>query len=312
MENLLAAWEEFVLGKRKKSDVQYFSLNLYDNILAIHIELANKIYKHGSYHNFNISDPKPRSISKASVKDRLIHHAVYRKLYPFFDRQFIFDSYSCRNGKGSHRALRRLHNMFLEASDGGRRTCFVLKLDIKKFFASIDHGILLEVLRSYIPDQDIIWLLSEIIGSFEPGLPLGNLTSQLFVNIYMARFDKFVKNDLKVMHFIRYADDFIVLYQRRNELLNLLTVMRQFLENELKLELHPNKIILKTFASGIDFLGWVNFPNHRILRTVAKRRMLGKINVRNQHSYFGLLKHGNTLKLKQKMLNQIYLEAGIP
>src|SRR5581483_6541577 len=149
------------------------------------------------------------------------------------------------------------------------------------------------------PDESIIWLLAEIIESFEPGLPLGNLTSQLFVNIYMNRFDQFVKHKLKVRHYIRYADDFVILSSNRQELTYFLYRITVFLSDELKLQLHPNKIIIKTFASGIDFLGWVNFPHHRVLRTSTKRRMKRRINDKNKQSYLGLLKHGNTYKIQK-------------
>ncbi len=330
LDNLFAAWQEFVRGKKKKRDVQEFSRNLIDNILHLHNDLANKTYKHGGYHYFKISDPKPRNISKASVRDRLLHHAVYRILYPFFDQTFIYDSYSCRVNKGTHKAIRRFRSMFLEVSDYNRKTCWVLKLDIRKFFASIDHGVLIGILKEYIPDQDILWLLEEIIGSFitpistggrdpfrkrfltpfgmDPkGLPLGNLTSQLLVNVYMNEFDQFVKHKLKAKYYIRYADDFVVLYPERTYLTAIRSRIAVFINQELKLDLHPNKIILKTFSSGLDFLGWVNFPKNRILRTSTKRRMLSKINKDNLQSYLGLLQHGNTVKLKKDLFNRYWL-----
>jgi len=348
LENLFAAWQEFIRGKRNKPDVQKFSVNLIDNILQLHEELVNKTYKHGGYEQFNISDPKPRQISKASVRDRLVHHAVYWILYPFFDKTFIYDSYSCRVDKGTHRAIRRFRAMFLEVSNYNRKTCWVLKLDIKKFFANIDHDILLGILKEYIPDMDILWLLEEIIGSFGSeaasslsipeartwprnrgsiprsplnstdipsgdgkragvGLPLGNLTSQLLVNIYMNQFDQFMKHELKVRYYIRYADDFVILSHSRPELINQRATILSFLKDKLRLDLHPDKIILKIFASGIDFLGWVNFPNRRILRTTTKKRMLKKFNENNTQSYLGLLKHGNTHKLCQELINLSWL-----
>ncbi len=301
VENLLQAWREFLPGKRNKPDVQAFAANLIDNILELHDELVNKTYKHGGYFKFKISDPKPRQISKASVRDRLLHHAIYRILYPFFDRMFIADSFSCRLNKGTLRALNRLQTTYWKASNNDTKTVWVLKLDIKKFFASIDHEVLIDMLNEYIPDKDILWLLKQIIISFKPGLPLGNLTSQLFVNIYMNKFDHFVKHMLKARYYIRYADDFVILSQNRLGLMNYLITIQEFLENELKLKVHPDKIILKTFASGIDFLGWVNFPKHRVLRTSTKWRLVKRLNRKNLQSYLGLLKHGNTFKLKQKL-----------
>lgn len=307
IKNLLAAWKEFLLGKKQKHDVQAFSSMLMGNLTTLHDDLANFSYIHGSYKHFKINDPKPRDIHKASVRDRLLHHAIYRMLYPFFDRTFISDSFSCRLGKGTHKALRRFRVFAYQASQNDTRTCWILKCDIRKFFENINHQILLEILRSYIPDVGIIWLLERVTSSFEKtpgvGLPLGNLTSQLFVNIYMNEFDQFVKHRLKIKHYLRYADDFVILSQSKSYLENLIPLLRAFLKERLKLELHPNKVYIKTLNSGLDFLGWVNFPDHRVLRTSTRRRMLSKLEKNKDesavNSYLGLLKHGNTYKLRQ-------------
>lgn len=311
IENLLEAWKEFLVGKRNKSDVQEFAFNLFDNILQLHEELASKKYIHGSYHCFNICDPKPRIIHKASVRDRLLHHAIYRVLYPFFDRTFAPDSFSCRIGKGTHRAINRFRSFAYEVSKNHTRTCWVLKCDIRKFFHSIDHGILMEILSSYIADQDIIWLLKRIIESFNTipgkGLPLGNLTSQLFANVYMNKLDQFVKHSIKAKQYVRYADDFVVLSDNRQWLETVVTVIEKFLHNELKLSFHPDKISIGAFASGVDFLGWVHFSDHRVLRTATKNRMLKRIIEKTKketvQSYLGLLSHGNTNKLKKIVVN---------
>jgi len=159
-ENLLEAWEEFVIGKRYKRDVEEFSLNLMDNIFQLHNDLANLTYKHGGYQAFNICDPKPRNIHKASIRDRLLHHAIYRKLYPLYDRTFIADSYSCRINKGTHKALNRFTRYAYKVSKNNTRTCWVLKCDIRKFFENIDHAILLNILKERISDKNIIWLLN--------------------------------------------------------------------------------------------------------------------------------------------------------
>jgi len=166
IDNLLLAWQEFIRGKRSKLDVQIFARDLMDNILTLHEDLASKKYIHGGYESFYVNDPKRRHIHKASVRDRLVHHAVYRTLYPFFDRIFIADSFSCRLEKGTHKALNRFRAMAFQVSKNHTKTCWVLKCDIKKFFASIDHQILINILREYIPDENIIWLLQNIIGSY--------------------------------------------------------------------------------------------------------------------------------------------------
>lgn len=221
LDNLLEAWQEFLKGKRSRKDVQEFELDLMANILSLHKELEDKTYRHSDYHAFNISDPKPRNIHKASVRDRLLHHALYRQLYPFFDRTFIYDSYSCRIDKGTHKAMDRFREFACRASKNHTKTVWVLKCDIKKFFASVDHSVLKNIISDYIPDQDIKWLLFQVIDSFETspdkGLPLGNLTSQLLVNVYMNEFDRYMKHRLKVRYYIRYADDFAILSENKKE-----------------------------------------------------------------------------------------------
>jgi retron-type reverse transcriptase len=307
LENLLAAWQEFLPGKRRRLDVQVFAVNLMDNILSLHYDLLYHNYQHGAYEAFNISDPKPRHIHKAGVRDRLLHHAIYRVLYPFFDRTFIADSYSCRLGKGTHKALNRFRQYFLKVSRNNTRNCWVLKGDIRKFFASLDHYILLGILKEYIPDGDIIWLLDSIIASFRAGrgnrgLPLGNLTSQLFANVYMNIFDQFMKHQVKARHYIRYADDFVVLSEDRVWLERQIAEIQEFLSGQLKLELHPDKLFIKTVSAGVDFLGWVHFPDHRILRRATKVRMLRNLKDNKKEgslpSYLGLLSHGNARKLR--------------
>jgi len=311
VENLLAAWREFLSGKRKREDVAAFGLNLMDHIVTLHHDLANKTYRHGGYHAFKINDPKPRDIHKATVRDRLVHHAIYRILYPFFDRTFIFDSYSCRKGKGTHRAIDRLRAFAWKVSKNQTRTVWVLKCDIRKFFANIDHEILLDIIKRHIDDADILWLLTEVIGSFHTdgkpgvGLPLGNLTSQLLVNIYMNVFDQFVKRNLKVVHYIRYADDFVIFHECRTYLENLMPQIGEFLETRLGLALHPGKVSISTLASGVDFLGWVHFPYHRVLRMTTQRRMMKKLGQEMKkgsvYSYLGILGHGNAHTLAENI-----------
>lgn len=315
LENLLEAWKEFLNGKRSRKDVQIFERNLMGNIIALYQDLSAKTYTHSPYQAFNISDPKPRNIHKAAVRDRLLHHALYRMLYPFFDRTFINDSYSCRLNKGTHKAINRFRQFAYIESKNHTKTIWVLKCDIRKFFGTIDHSVLKEILKGHIPDEDIRWLLGRIVDSFHPvkegmGLPLGNLTSQLLVNIYMNEFDHFVKRELKAKYYIRYADDFVVLSVDKRKLEEMLISIETFLREKLKLELHPDKVFIKSFASGVDFLGWVHYPDHRVIRTTTKRRAINGVrakegNVNTLQSYVGLLKHGNSEKLVSKVKNDI-------
>ncbi|MEK6820942.1 MAG: RNA-directed DNA polymerase, partial [archaeon] len=221
------------------------------------------------------------------------------------------DSYSCRVAKGTHRALNRFRTLAYQASHNHTRTLWILKCDIKKFFASINHSILLSILERQIFDRDIIGLLGKIISSFHSGiqgvgLPLGNLTSQLFANIYLNDLDQFIKHQLRLKHYIRYADDFVILNYNRDYLLQILPIINSFLLDKLKLTLHPSKIFLKTLASGVDFLGWGHFPDHRVLRTATKRRMFKKLQIPDNkpgviQAYLGLLKYGNTHKLRERL-----------
>ena len=186
-----------------------------------------------------------------------------------------------------------------------------MKCDIRKFFASIDQEILVEIVRKHITDQNVIWLIERIVKSFQStalgkGLPLGNLTSQLLVNVYMNEFDQFVKHGFKRKYYIRYADDFVIMDSDRGVLMEILFKIQEFLEEKLKLKLHPNKVHIKTISSGIDFLGWVNFPNHKVLRTSTKWRMFKRLEDKqfkeeSVRSYLGMLKHGNAYQLKRNI-----------
>jgi len=310
LENLFLAWKEFKRGKKKKLDIQEFEFNLENNLFQLHNELKSKTYQHGDYTSFNVTDPKLRRISKANVKDRVLHHAVFRILYPIFDRSFIFDSYSCRLGKGTHKAVNRIEIFCRKLSRNTTRTIFALKCDIKKFFDSIGHDILLNLIRSRISNDDI-WLISKIIDSFHKipniGLPLGNVTSQLFANIYLNELDQFVKHNLKERYYLRYCDDFIVLGGSKEHLSELINKIGYFLANKLGLYLHPDKILVRKYHQGIDFLGYVVLPHHIILRIKTKRRMLKRIISKNSASYLGILKHCNGFNLESEIFKKLGL-----
>lgn len=301
LDNLLSAWQEFLPGKRSKPDVQEFDFRLMDNLLDLHQELKERGYRHGGYEHFKINDPKPRDIHKASVRDRLLHHAIYRVLYPYFDSRFIPDSFSCRLRKGTHKAINRFRAFAYKVSKNDTQHCFVLKCDIRKFFASIDHQTLKNILFRHITDQETIRLLGNVIDSFPQGIPLGNLTSQLLANVYMNEFDQLVKHHLKAKYYIRYADDFVFMSEDRKYLEGLLDQIQKFLRDKLKLKLHPDKVYIKTFSSGLDFLGWVHFTDHRVLRRATRRRLRRRLKENPKpevmQSYLGLLRRGNTQKI---------------
>lgn len=322
-ENLFIAFDEFKRGKRKKEDVMCFEKNLEENIFELSEELISKAYLHGSYVNFAIYDPKYRTISKAKVRDRVVHHVLFNYLYGIFDKTFIFHSYSSRLGKGTHIGVKNFHKKMREASENFRKPCYALKCDIKKFFANINHAILISLLAKKINDPDILWLINNVIESYssspDAGLPLGNVTSQIFANIYLDQLDRFIKHNLRIEHYFRYADDFVLLHQNKNYLQELIKPIGSFLERELKLRLHPQKVFIQKLKQGVDFLGYVCFPYCRTIRTKTKKRMLKKLNQRKNElvagrttdesfnqtlqSYIGLLKHANGYHLTKKLRN---------
>lgn len=305
---LFSAWREFQKGKKDKKDVAEYASNLIHNLSVLEKNLLSGKYRHGGYIYFKISDPKPRDIHKASVSDRIVHHALYRALYPYFDKYFIHDSYSCRLGKGTHMAIFRFERFIHKASRNNIKTVWVLKCDIRKCFASVDQGILKSILKKHIHCSRTMAVIELIIDSFSSGLkgkgiPLGNLTSQLFVNIYLNELDQFMKRILHTKMYIRYADDFAILSQKKDNLVEIVPIIQNFLESKLKFSLHPKKISIKTIASGVDLLGWVHFPSYRILRTSTKKKMYKAI-LNNpsepvKSSYNGLLSHGNTYKIRK-------------
>ena len=310
---MFAAWHEFKKGKTSKADVIFFEKIYREELSLLHQELRDGYYEHAFYSEFYIQDPKLRKINKACVRDRILHHAVFRKLYPIFDRTFIFDSYSCRLGKGTHRAVRRLDAFFKKASQNNTKLCYVLKCDIKKFFNSINHDILISLMKKKIADKHALWLIGSIINSYsiseKTGIPMGNITSQIFANIYLNTFDQFAKHHLRATYYIRYCDDFLILSDNKKDLELMIPKINHFLHSELKLHLHPDKVFIKTLASGMDFLGWVNFYSHRVLRTKTKNRMFKKLSrspkKESLNSYLGLISHGNSYKIKKKIFNAL-------
>lgn len=320
IENIFQAWSEFQKGKRKKCDVMLFERNLEDNLFDLYKKLKNKTYKHGSYTDFYVTDPKRRHIHKAEVEDRIVHHMLYKYLYELFDKTFIFDSYSCRINKGTHKAVKRLEKYARIVSRNYTINCWTLKLDIKKFFASVDHKILKDLIEKKVTDKNILWLLEEVINSFplrfrpSCGIPLGNLTSQIFANIYLNELDQFIKHDLMIRYYLRYADDFLILDQKPQTLLHHFESIEYFLKENLKLKLHPKKISLRKLSWGIDYCGYIVLPYYILPRTKTKRRIINKIldsNVTNQslQSYLGYLSHAYSKRLSHSLVNNFWLTS---
>lgn len=308
-ENLFSAWHLFCLGKRTRDDVMQFKRHLEDNLFEIQTQLATGRYRHSPYQPFTIYDPKQRTIHKALVKDRVVHQAIVNVIEPLLEKRFIYDSYSCRVGKGTHAAVKRLRTFLRQASHNNTKTLYAVKCDIRKFFASINHDILIVLLRKRIHDSQTMRLLEQIIRSFSitpgTGIPLGNLTSQLFANVYLHELDWYVKQKLHIQHYVRYCDDFVILRPSKSEGFALAETINGFLHQTLKLELHPQKIRVRTWTQGIDFLGYVLLPHATILRPTTARRMIERVDKENENSYLGLCLNNNTHKLRRLIKNKL-------
>lgn len=330
-ETLFSAWDAFKIDKRNKRDVARFEWHLEGNIFALHRALKNKTYRHGKYEGFYIRDPKQRHIHKASVRDRVLHHAIFSVINPIFEETFIPRSFSCRIGYGTHKGVGTLERVTRRTSRNSTRDCFVLKCDVWKFFDSVDHDILLSILARRIKDDDAMWLLERIIESFSSptanlferkGLPIGNLTSQLFANVYMNEFDRFIKDVLHVGEYFRYTDDFAIVAANRAYLEGLIDPVSDFLESRLRLALHPKKVSIHGLHQGVDFLGYVIFSKHRLIRVKTRRRMVAKLAWRidecragrisefvleqSLQSYLGVLSHADAHHLSENLKNNLW------
>lgn len=326
------SYQEFRVGKKSKKDVILFEQDVKNNLLNLQKDLVEKTYQPGPYTEFCVKDPKLRQIHKATVVDRVVHHIVSRELEAIFEPTFIAHSFSCRKNKGTHKGVLALHRMALKVSRNNTRVCWVLKMDVSKFFASVNQKVLFRILAKKVGDEDFLDLLQKIICSFysdrtddlinKKGIPIGNLTSQFFSNIYLNELDQFVKHKLKIKYYVRYADDFCFLSDDRGYILSLIEPVREFLKNELDLDLHPKKIILRKLRSGVDFLGYIIFPDYILPRTSTKRRLIKKIKGKIKQykageiteeslrqtiqSYMGYLSHAKAYKLKEELENLIW------
>ncbi|MFH0754426.1 MAG: reverse transcriptase/maturase family protein [Candidatus Omnitrophota bacterium] len=270
--NLYRAAHAAAKGKRKSAEVSFFNFRMEKEIEALHHSLVSGKYCHGGYGLFKIYDPKEREIAKAPFRDRVVHHAVHDVIEPLIDKKFIFDSYACRKDKGTHAALDRAQG-FLKAN----RYCF--HGDIRKYFPSIDHETLKGLVRRQIDDARVLTLLDGIIDSTksERGLPIGNLTSQFFANLYLHELDFFVKHHLGCRYYIRYMDDVLVFENDRARLEDIRSLMGAFLRDRLKLDLHAGKSQIFDTRKGIKFLGFRLYADHRRLTTFGVRRFRNRL-----------------------------------
>lgn len=337
--NILEASRKARRGKRFKLSTARFEFHLEKNLLRIMASLRNKTYEPGGYHDFFIYDPKKRMISAAPYGDRVVHHALINVIGPILEKSFIHDTYACIQGKGAHKAVERYREF-------QNRNAFVLKCDIKKYFESMDHGILFGLVSQKIKCPDTLWLVEKIIASkttgtgmeyfegddlFSPlsrskGIPIGNLTSQFFANLYLDGFDHFAKETLKARHYIRYCDDFVLFHNSREWLNQAKLAVRHYLE-ALRLRLHENKSRVYRTTDGVDFLGYRIYPCHmRVRKTRVKayrkkiRQMAvdygkGKIGLEkvraSVQSWIGHVKHADSFALRRELLENTVFSRGM-
>jgi RNA-directed DNA polymerase len=290
IDNLYLAWRKARRGKSSRLDVADFGADLEHHLFALQAELQAGAYRPGDYRLFTVYERKPRLIAATPFRDRVVHHAVMNLLEPAIDPRFIFDSYACRQGKGVHRAVARYQHW-------SQRYRYALKIDVSSYFPSIDHAVLKGQLRHYLKDRETLALLDAILDGgpsvqaparyfpgddlFTPamrraGIPIGNLTSQFFANLYLNGLDHFVKEQLEAPAYLRYVDDMILLANNKPTLWGWRDAMVDELD-KLRLILHPRKCHLAQTKDGLDVLGYRVFPGHRELRNDNGHRFARKL-----------------------------------
>jgi len=316
--NLCRAFRHASQGKQDQPDVQRFAYQLEDRLWDIKQDLEAETDTWGGYRSFWIYDPKKRLIKAAPFRDRIIHHALYNVLEPLYERSYIRDSYACLRGRGTLAAVRRYH-AFVRRIGG---TGYVLLGDIHQYFASVNHAVLKCLLRRKLRDRKLLRLLDSLIGTGDEGtgkgMPIGNLTSQLFANIYLDPFDHFIKEELGQKFYIRYMDDFVIMGQEKSELWAVLASIERWLNERLALRLNPKRVVVTPLSRGVDFLGYVIYPHgyKRVRRrnVVHVRRRLQKLEAEYAHgaisfaharssiaSWLGLATHAAAFRLSKEL-----------
>jgi len=301
IDNLMLADQIARKGKLKQPGVIEHDRNRECNLMQLHQSLVNKAYTTSAYTTFTIHEPKERLIFRLPYfPDRIVHHAVMIILEPVFVSMFTADTYSCIKRRGIHAAANAVRRALKD--DQGTRYC--LKLDIKKFYPSVDHQVLKVMLRRKIKDDDLFWLLDGIIDSAE-GLPIGNYLSQYFANFYLTGFDHWIKEELRVRHYFRYADDLVILSDSKPYLHWLLGEIRSYLKDQLHLTVKENYQVFPVDARGIDFVGYVFYHSHTRLRKSIKKSFARAVssgkNRQSLASYAGWAKHCNSINLLRKL-----------
>nr|AQS32458.1 hypothetical protein [uncultured archaeon]AQS32578.1 hypothetical protein [uncultured archaeon]AQS33052.1 hypothetical protein [uncultured archaeon]AQS34695.1 hypothetical protein [uncultured archaeon]AQS34817.1 hypothetical protein [uncultured archaeon] len=284
MSNLLLAWRKARKGKTKMSYVIEFEKDVIGNLFQLQKELITETYQPKPLVTFILRDPKTRKISKSAFRDRIVHHAIINIIEPVFERLFIYDSCANRKGKGNLFAIKRFYYFLRKVTKNHSKNAYCLKADIKHYFDEVSQEILVNLLKRKIQDEKVIWLIEKILNNFDSkingkGMPLGNLTSQFFANVYLNELDYFVKYKLKAKYYIRYVDDFVILHKSKLQLEIWKQQINEFLKEKLKLELHPDKSKIILLSKGIDFVGFRNFYYFSLLRKRNIKKIRKKIDL---------------------------------
>ncbi len=339
--NLLLAYRKASLGKRGRPEVAAFFYGLEKNLFSLKESLLDGTWTPGPYRTFTIYEPKKRTIMAAPFRDRVVHHAICNVIEPLFDATFIYDSCACRTDKGTHFGVDRLQKFIRALPESGNY--YALKCDVKNYFGSINHGILMDILSRKIRDEKLFSLLSKIVDSTPgpKGIPIGNLTSQLFANVYLNELDYFAKHTLRAKYYVRYSeslrgpihefahyllvdisrefmDDFVFLGQKE-ELHTAKAKIAEFLTQQLDLVLHPKKANVLPVRCGVDFCGYAVFRSHRKLRASSVRRFARKLRrmrksgiavpEKTVESWLAHAMHADTFGLQKKLLGGVPVRA---
>lgn len=290
LSNLYRSWYAFRKGKRKSSEILSFEYSLEQNLAHLQSSLVNLTYKHGAYAHFEVNDSKRREIAVAPVRDRVVHRLLYDYLEPRWDKAFIFDAWSCRKNKGLHSATERAAKFVWRYQN-----CWVWRSDITKFFDSVDQNLLLSFVRRRISCESTLLLIGKVLDSYyknQPGrgMPIGNLTSQVFANIYLNEFDRYIMHGLKPLAYMRYGDDWLCFTPDRNAAEHIRGKAVYFLEQSLKLNVSQKVDAVKPAYKGFAFLGVDHWPNGLRLTLPTQTRVFQKLEPENYSSYEALVR----------------------
>lgn len=302
IDNLILADHKARKGKSKQVGVRSHDKNRDMHILMLHESLKNKTFRNSNYHVFTITDPKEREIFRLPYyPDRIVHHAIMNVLEKIFVSSFTRDTYSCIKKRGIHGAFKAVQLALKDEVN----TQYCLKLDVKKFYPSIDHDILKKLLRRKFKDPDLLWLLDEIISS-TPGVPIGNYLSQFFANFYVSGFDHWMKEKMEVLNYMRYCDDMVIFAPDKESLHVLFQEIRVYLLENLKLTIKSNYQVFPVNKRGVDVLGYKFFHKYILLRKSIKRKFIIMIKRRRNeasvNAYGGWIKHCDGKNLLKKYL----------